>query len=121
MLILWQDNLQEKSNWLQKKGCWVSKISQFPIPPVGGGKVGKFGKRPFCVHFYHIWESWESWESGEHAAKKFTGDLQEILLGGGFLVQLNGMREPCSCDLDIFRLEFDAEELAGFEDGGFAG
>ena len=36
-------------------------------------------------------------------------------------MQLNGMREPCSCDLDIFRLEFDAEELAGFEDGGFAG
>lgn len=35
-------------------------------------------------------------------------------------MQLNGMREPCSCDLDIFRLEFDAEELAGFEDGGFA-
>ena len=72
--ILWLETYQENSNWLQKRGIWVSKVSQFPIPPVWGGKVGKLGKRPFCVHFYQIWESWESWEIGEHLRSYLSGD-----------------------------------------------
>ena len=99
--LMLQVSFQETSGWLQKEGSWVSKVSQFPIPPVGGGKFGKLGKRPFCVHSSQIWESWEIWESGGHLERLFTGDgigtvvwqmLCRSQLRGRFLPQRLGDR-----------------------------